>query len=66
MGISPAAANKKLITIAKEKGLTIRGLDVRYDDDVRRLIEAKAEGTTTNWPDKGAVIKKNLGTVKID
>jgi glycerophosphoryl diester phosphodiesterase len=58
--ISSAAADQKLVDIAKAKGLTMRGLDVKTDDDIRALITEGVQGTTTNWPDRAALIKKEL------
>lgn len=60
--ISPAAADQKLVDTAKAKGLTVRGLDVKADNDIRALITAGVQGTTTNWPDRAALIKKGLFT----
>jgi glycerophosphoryl diester phosphodiesterase len=58
--ISPAAADSSLVKQAQAKGLTVRGLGVKTDDDIRTLIAAGAEGTTTNWPDRGLQIKEEL------
>jgi glycerophosphoryl diester phosphodiesterase len=53
-GICIAAryADAQLIAKAKNEGLTIRGLEVKGNDDVKVLFAAGAEGTTTNWPDR--------------
>jgi glycerophosphoryl diester phosphodiesterase len=57
--ISPAA-DQKLIDAAKAKGLTVRGLEVKTDNDIRGLITNGVQGTTTNWSDRAALIKKEL------
>lgn len=58
--ISPAAVDEKLVEKAQSKDLTVRGLDVKTDEDIRVLIRTGVEGTTTNWPDRGALIKEEL------
>lgn len=55
-GICIAAryADAELVAKAKSKGLTIRGLEVKTDEDIRTLYNAGVEGATTNWPDRVA------------
>jgi glycerophosphoryl diester phosphodiesterase len=60
LGITPAAARRQLIEIARSNGLIVRGLGVKTDDDIRALITAGAQGTTTDWLDRGMLIKKEL------
>jgi|GEM_PF-351415 len=53
-GICIAAryANPGLIAKAKKQRLTIRGLEVKGDEDIKVLFETGAEGATTNWPER--------------
>jgi glycerophosphoryl diester phosphodiesterase len=60
LGIEPKAAEPNLVKEAQNKGLTVRGLVAKSDDDIRTFIAAGVEGTTTNWPDRGVTIKKEL------
>jgi glycerophosphoryl diester phosphodiesterase len=61
-GICIAArfADAELIAKTKAKGLTIRGLEVKGDEDIKVLFDAGVEGATTNWPDR---CKKTLSHV---
>ncbi len=52
-GVYPRAATATADTIgrAHDKGLTVRGWGVDSTDDLTRLVNAGALGTTVNWPD---------------
>ena len=58
--ISSDAASQKLVREAIAKGLCVRGLGVKTDEDIRTLITSGAQGTTTNWPDRGELVKQKL------
>lgn len=60
LGIEPKVAEPRLVKDAQDKGLTVRGLVAKTDDDIRTFIAAGVEGTTTNWPDRGEIVKKQL------
>lgn len=60
LGIEPKAADPRLVKLALDKGLTVRGLVAKTDDDIRTFMTAGVEGTTTNWPDRGEIVKKQL------
>ena len=53
-GLYPEASKGDSLQVdrARRAGLHVRGWGVADLDDLRRLIDAGAEGTTVNWPDR--------------
>jgi glycerophosphoryl diester phosphodiesterase len=53
-GIYPRAnaASAASVGMARDAGFTVRGWGVADEGDLRRLVEAGAQGTTVDWPDR--------------
>jgi glycerophosphoryl diester phosphodiesterase len=63
-GLYPRAATATAETVgqARNAGFTVRGWGVRDEGDLRRLIDAGAEGTTVDWPDRA---RRLLDTLRL-
>ncbi|MEX0763274.1 MAG: glycerophosphodiester phosphodiesterase family protein [Dehalococcoidia bacterium] len=61
-GVYPRAATATAESVkdALSLGHSVRGWGVSGPDDIRRLVEAGAQGTTVDWPDEAARILREV------
>jgi glycerophosphoryl diester phosphodiesterase len=62
-GIYPRANSTTAESVgrARDLGFIVRGWGVRDEEDLRRLMESGAQGTTVDWPDRARKFLDSLG-----